>query len=216
MKARSSVAMGATTTWRVRSPSRRPCASTTSRPHRQSGSPRMMRARSAGFYIQTVFSWPKKDGQVQVTNAKFVCAETSLLALQYANSAEISRLNQGLEAPKRSDCLRLPPRSSEVRLLGEIRRRRQRHGGPARRGQAGSHCPDCPGQKNACCSASKSRSSMSPRQLRRFSMRCCVESKWFSSWKKARSSVNRYPRGTTVAPSWPTRQRKAAPACSRA
>jgi len=53
-----------------------------------------------GFDIQTVFSWPKKDGQVQVTNAKFVCGETSLLALQYANSAEISRLNKGLKRRK--------------------------------------------------------------------------------------------------------------------
>jgi hypothetical protein len=53
-----------------------------------------------GFDIQTVFSWPKKDGQVQVTNAKFVCEETSLLALQYANSAEISRLNKGLKRRK--------------------------------------------------------------------------------------------------------------------
>lgn len=53
-----------------------------------------------GFDIQTVFSWPKRDGQAQVTNAKFVCEETSLLSLQYANSAEISRLNKGLKRRK--------------------------------------------------------------------------------------------------------------------
>lgn len=53
-----------------------------------------------GFDIQTVFSWPKKDGQLQVTNAEFKCGETSLLALQYANSAEISRLNKGLKRRK--------------------------------------------------------------------------------------------------------------------
>lgn len=53
-----------------------------------------------GFDIQTVFSWPKRDGQIQVTNAKFVCEETSLLSLQYANSAEISRLNKGLKRRK--------------------------------------------------------------------------------------------------------------------
>jgi len=53
-----------------------------------------------GFDIQTVFSWPKKDGQAQVTNAKLDCGETSLLALQYANSAEISRLNKGLKRRK--------------------------------------------------------------------------------------------------------------------
>ncbi len=53
-----------------------------------------------GFDIQTVFAWPKKDGQLQVTNAEFKCGETSLLALQYANSAEISRLNKGLKRRK--------------------------------------------------------------------------------------------------------------------
>ncbi|MCF1502236.1 DUF1998 domain-containing protein [Afifella sp. H1R] len=53
-----------------------------------------------GFDIQTVFAWPKKDDQLQVTNAEFKCGETSLLALQYANSAEISRLNKGLKRRK--------------------------------------------------------------------------------------------------------------------
>lgn len=53
-----------------------------------------------GFDIQTVFAWPKKDGQIQVTSAEFKCSETSLLALQYANSAEISRLNKGLKRRK--------------------------------------------------------------------------------------------------------------------
>lgn len=50
-----------------------------------------------GFDIQTVFSWPKKDGQIQVTTAEFVSDETPIFALQYANSAEISRLNKGLK-----------------------------------------------------------------------------------------------------------------------
>lgn len=53
-----------------------------------------------GFDIQTVFAWPSKDGQLQVTNAEFKCGETSLLSLQYANSAEISRLNKGLKRRK--------------------------------------------------------------------------------------------------------------------
>ncbi|MCT2538751.1 DEAD/DEAH box helicase [Sedimentimonas flavescens] len=53
-----------------------------------------------GFDIQTIFAWPRKDGQLQVTNAEFKCGETSLLALQYANSAEISRLNKGLKRRK--------------------------------------------------------------------------------------------------------------------
>ena len=53
-----------------------------------------------GFDIQTVFSWPTKNGQLQVTDAEFKCSETSLLALRYANSAEISRLNKGLKRRK--------------------------------------------------------------------------------------------------------------------
>lgn len=50
-----------------------------------------------GFDIQTVFAWPKKDDQLQVTSAEFKCEDVSILALQYANSAEISRLNRGLK-----------------------------------------------------------------------------------------------------------------------
>ncbi|EPX87822.1 Distinct helicase family [Rubellimicrobium thermophilum DSM 16684] len=50
-----------------------------------------------GFDIQTVFAWPRKAGRVQVTEAVFRCRETSILALQYANSAEISRINKGLK-----------------------------------------------------------------------------------------------------------------------
>ena len=53
-----------------------------------------------GFDIQTVFSWPKRDGQLQVTEADFRCGETSILSLQYANSAEISRINKGLKRRK--------------------------------------------------------------------------------------------------------------------
>ena len=53
-----------------------------------------------GFDIQTVFSWPKRDGRVQITEADFRCGETSVLTLQYANSAEISRINKGLKRRK--------------------------------------------------------------------------------------------------------------------
>lgn len=53
-----------------------------------------------GFDIQTVFSWPRKDGRVQVTEAEFRCDDTSVLSLQYANSAEISRINKGLKRRK--------------------------------------------------------------------------------------------------------------------
>lgn len=50
-----------------------------------------------GFEIQTVFSWPKREGRIQITEADFRCEDTSILALQYANSAEISRINKGLK-----------------------------------------------------------------------------------------------------------------------
>ncbi|MEZ5275380.1 MAG: DEAD/DEAH box helicase [Opitutaceae bacterium] len=50
-----------------------------------------------GFDIQTVFSWPRRDGRLEVTEAEFRCGEDTLLTLQYANSAEISRLNKGLK-----------------------------------------------------------------------------------------------------------------------
>ena len=53
-----------------------------------------------GFDIQTVFSWPTRDGRLQITEADFRCGETSILALQYANSAEISRINKGLKRRK--------------------------------------------------------------------------------------------------------------------
>jgi Lhr-like helicase len=50
-----------------------------------------------GFDIQTVFSWPKRDGRVQITEGDFRCEDISILNLQYANSAEISRINKGLK-----------------------------------------------------------------------------------------------------------------------
>lgn len=50
-----------------------------------------------GFEIQTVFAWPRRDGRVQITEADFRCEDTSILNLQYANSAEISRINKGLK-----------------------------------------------------------------------------------------------------------------------
>ena len=50
-----------------------------------------------GFDIQTVFSWPKRDGRIQIVEADFRCDDASILKLQYANSAEISRINKGLK-----------------------------------------------------------------------------------------------------------------------
>jgi hypothetical protein len=53
-----------------------------------------------GFDIQTVFSWPRRDGRLQITAAEFKCEGESILSLQYANSAEISRINKGLKRRK--------------------------------------------------------------------------------------------------------------------
>lgn len=53
-----------------------------------------------GFDIQTIFSWPRQDGRLQITEAECRCGENSILSMQYANSAEISRLNKGLKRRK--------------------------------------------------------------------------------------------------------------------
>lgn len=50
-----------------------------------------------GFDIQTVFSWPRQDGRLQITEADLLCEGSPILSLQYANSAEISRMNKGLK-----------------------------------------------------------------------------------------------------------------------
>lgn len=66
-----------------------------------------------GFDIQTVFSWPTRDGRLQITEADFRCGDISLLSLQYANSAEISRINKGLKRRKNQTVLgfNIDPRS---------------------------------------------------------------------------------------------------------
>lgn len=53
-----------------------------------------------GFDVQTVFSWPKRDGRYQVTEAEIRCDDRLIFSLQYANSAEISRINKGLKRRK--------------------------------------------------------------------------------------------------------------------
>ncbi len=50
-----------------------------------------------GFEIQTVFAWPRKHGRVEVIEAEFQVADAPLIRLQYANSAQISRINKGLK-----------------------------------------------------------------------------------------------------------------------
>jgi hypothetical protein len=53
-----------------------------------------------GFDIQTVFSWPLRDGRVDVWQGRLTSGEASVLALQYGQGAEISRLNKGLKRRK--------------------------------------------------------------------------------------------------------------------
>ncbi len=53
-----------------------------------------------GFEIQTVFSWPQKAGKSNITEAQYLAGGKRLLDLQYANSAEISRINKGLRRRK--------------------------------------------------------------------------------------------------------------------
>lgn len=50
-----------------------------------------------GFEIQTVFAWPRRHGQIVVTEGDLKSDDEVVLTLQYANSAEISRLNKGLK-----------------------------------------------------------------------------------------------------------------------
>ena len=50
-----------------------------------------------GFEIQTVFSWPRKPRPCRGHRSSVKMENTQLITLQYANSAEISRINKGPE-----------------------------------------------------------------------------------------------------------------------
>lgn len=50
-----------------------------------------------GFEIRTVFAWPRENGVRQTQEAEVRRDGAPLLALQYANGAEISRINLGLK-----------------------------------------------------------------------------------------------------------------------
>ena len=58
-----------------------------------------------GFDIQTVFAWPRKHGRIDVVEAEFRVDNRSLLTLQYANSADISRINKGLKRRREATVL---------------------------------------------------------------------------------------------------------------
>lgn len=49
-----------------------------------------------GFDIQTVFSWPNREGRLDVLSAIVSNKTEPILSVQYANGAEISRVNKGL------------------------------------------------------------------------------------------------------------------------
>ena len=47
--------------------------------------------------MRTVFTWPVRHGHLDITEAELCCGDTPLLSLQYADGAEISRINKGLK-----------------------------------------------------------------------------------------------------------------------
>lgn len=58
-----------------------------------------------GFEVQTVFSWPMRDGRRDVTSATFADAQGPILAIHYAPGAQISRINKGLRRRKDKEVL---------------------------------------------------------------------------------------------------------------
>ena len=58
-----------------------------------------------GFDIQTVFAWPRRHGRVQVRVVDVMINNTPVLHLQYADSAEISRINKGLKRRRDNNVL---------------------------------------------------------------------------------------------------------------
>lgn len=58
-----------------------------------------------GFEIQTVFSWPTRDGRLDVASATAADAVGSTLAIHYSPGARISRINKGLRRRKEKSLL---------------------------------------------------------------------------------------------------------------
>jgi hypothetical protein len=56
-----------------------------------------------GFDVQTVFQWPVRDGRLDVREATLALGDVPIMTLQYANGAEISRINKGLKRRKDQD-----------------------------------------------------------------------------------------------------------------
>ncbi len=58
-----------------------------------------------GFEIQTVFSWPRRDGRFDVTSAIAQDEHGPILRIDYAPGATISRINKGLRRRKEKSLL---------------------------------------------------------------------------------------------------------------
>ncbi|MER8691909.1 DEAD/DEAH box helicase [Mesorhizobium opportunistum] len=58
-----------------------------------------------GFEIQTVFSWPLRDGQIDVTSATLQDQDGPIANIHYAHGALISRINKGLRRRKEKSIL---------------------------------------------------------------------------------------------------------------
>lgn len=58
-----------------------------------------------GFEIQTVFSWPSRDGQLDVISATMSDQDGSIANIHYAHGALISRINKGLRRRKEKTIL---------------------------------------------------------------------------------------------------------------
>ena len=50
-----------------------------------------------GFDVRTVFAWPRKNGALDLTEVRLLREGETIATLQYANSADIMRLNLGLK-----------------------------------------------------------------------------------------------------------------------
>jgi Lhr-like helicase len=58
-----------------------------------------------GFEIQTLFSWPTRDGKIDVTTAVAKDEDGPVLKLDYAPGSEISRVNKGLRRRRQKSIL---------------------------------------------------------------------------------------------------------------
>ena len=87
-----------------------------------------------GFDIQTVFTWPQRDGQPDVIEAVASDADGPILTLSYAPGATISRLNKGLRRRKEKSIFGFGIDPATGRWTGspEEGRRRRHAGRPVR------------------------------------------------------------------------------------